>query len=466
MPDPLATLEPIDTITGQPVESYGLRRHILSPLEVLAQSVSTIAPSTTPPLNIALIFVMVGEGTWLAYAIAMAAMLLMALCIAEFARDSASPGSLYVYTRETLPPIFAVIGAWALFFAYVLTASSVTAGFIYFSYFFLGSWGPHVPSILLAAICLGVSALVAYRDVEISTQTMLWIELISVALIAIVIAILLWKQGLHLDLPQWKLTGVTAVKLRQGVMLALFSFVGFESATTLGSEAREPLKTIPRAVIRSAVLAGIFFIVSAYGEVLGFRGATPDLGASKAPMQFLADRAGVGWVAPLINFGVLVSMFAATLGCVIAAARVLLLMAHHGLAHKSLAATDAELETPSKAGVLTALLAFAPVAVLALRHAPPDEVLGWLGTLSVYGFMTAYGLVAVALPVHLRKMGRFSARGVVLSVLAACAALAAIIGTIYPVPEAPYLYLPYIYLAYMVAGVAYWWIAVRREVLN
>ena len=86
------SIEPIDIVDPASSEGYGLRQHVLSPLEVLAQSVSTIAPSTTPPLNIALIFVMVGEGTWLAYAIAMVVMLVMALCIAEFARDSASPG--------------------------------------------------------------------------------------------------------------------------------------------------------------------------------------------------------------------------------------------------------------------------------------------------------------------------------------------------------------------------------------
>jgi len=463
MPDPLATLEPVDIIAPEIGQGYGLRQQVLSPIEVLAQSVSTIAPSTTPPLNIPLIFAMAGEGTWLAYAIAMGAMLLMAFCIAGFARDSASPGSLYVYTRQTLPPVFSVIGAWALFFAYVMTASGVTAGFVYFSYFFLGSLGPHVPGILLAAICLGVSAFVAYRDIKISAQAMLWIELISVALIAVVIAILLWKQGLHLDWPQWKLEGVTAVKLRPGVMLAIFSFVGFESATTLGSEAREPLKTIPRAVVRSAILAGVFFVVCAYGEVLGFRGAATNLGAAKAPMQFLADRAGIGFVAPLILFGVLVSMFAATLGCVIAAARVLLLMAHDGLAHKSFAATDARQETPTAAGVLTAVLAFAPVAILLMRGVPPDDLLGWLGTLSVYGFLTAYGLVAVALPFHLRRTGRLSGGGILLAVAGAGAALAAIVGTIYPVPEAPYLYMPYIYLAYMASGIAYWWVTVQRR---
>ncbi len=390
--------------------AYGLRSHVLTPLEVLAQSVSTIAPCTTPPLTIPLVFALAGEGAWLAYALAMAGMVLVAFAIAEFARDSASPGSLYVYTRETLPPVFAALGAWALFFAYVVTAASVTGGFVFFAYPFLGALGAHVPGALLAAVCLGGSAWVAYRDVRISTQAMLWIEVISVLLIALVIAILLIRHGFHLDWPQLRLTGVSAVKVRQGVMLALFSFVGFESATTLGTEAREPLKTIPRAVIRSAALAGLFFVVCAYGEVLGFRGVTPGLAEHKEPMRFLAEKAGIGFVGWVINVGVLISMFACALSCVIAAARVLLLMAHHGLAHRFLASTDSEQQTPSAAGLLTALLAFIPVAVLALRGASGDDIYGWLGTLAVYGFMTAYGLVAVALPVHLKRVGQAFSR--------------------------------------------------------
>ena len=458
MPDPIAMVESVAEVGP----AYGLRRQILSPLEVLAQSVSVIAPSTTPPLTIPLVFALAGEGAWLAYVLAMGAMVLIALCIAEFARDSASPGSLYVYTKETLPPVFAAIGAWALFFAYTVTGSAVTAGFIQFARPFLGSWGAHVPAALLAAICLGAAAWVAYRDIQISTQAMLWIEVVSVVLIALVVGILLWKHGLHLDWPQWKLQGVRPSKVLQAMLLALFSFVGFESATTLGSEAREPLKTIPRAVVRSALLAGVFFVVCAYGEVLGFRGVTPGLADHEQPMSFLAERAGLGFVGWMINLGVLISMFACTLGCVIAAARVLLLMAHHGLAHRSLGVTNAKQETPSAAGVFVAVVAFVPVAILGQSGAKIDDVYGWLGSLAVYGFMTAYGLVAVALPFHLRKVGRLSVWGVAIAVLAASAAVAAIGGTLYPVPEGPLLYLPYIYLAYMASGTAWWWVVARR----
>src|SRR6266478_8640166 len=94
--------------------SYGLRREVLSPLETLAQSVSTIAPTTTPAATIPLVCALAGNGTWLAYVLATAAVLLVALCISRFARYSSSPGSLYTYASMILPPWMGAVAAWSL----------------------------------------------------------------------------------------------------------------------------------------------------------------------------------------------------------------------------------------------------------------------------------------------------------------------------------------------------------------
>jgi amino acid transporter len=95
----------MEPLASQQVQApdYGLRRGILSPLETLAQSVSTVAPTTTPAATIPLVCALAGNGTWLAYALATGAILLVALCIARFARHSASPGSLYTYATMVLP---------------------------------------------------------------------------------------------------------------------------------------------------------------------------------------------------------------------------------------------------------------------------------------------------------------------------------------------------------------------------
>jgi amino acid transporter len=440
--------------------NYGLRREILSPMETLAQSVSTMAPTTTPAATIPLVCALAGNGTWLAYVLATAAVLLVALCIARYARHSSSPGSLYAYASLTLPPWLSATVAWSLLLAYVATGSSVIGGFYHYANLLLHDATGHVYSaVLLATLVTSVSIGIAYRDVKISARLMLWIEAASVSVIVIVVALLLVRHGWHFDGVQLHLQSMTGSGLRLGLVLALFSFVGFESATTLGSEARDPLHTIPRAVIQSAVLAGAFFTVCAYAEVLGFHTVGQDLGTSQAPMHVLARVGGVPVLGVLIDIGALVSLFAGTLACITAAARVLMQMAHGGLAHGSLRNTHARNQTPSRAVVITGIAALLPVALLAARGASGLDVYGWMGSLATYGFIVAYALICVALPRYLRDRGAYRRGMQIVPWLAGLAMLLALVGNFYPVPAGPYGKLPYIYLAYLTAGLL--WFAIR-----
>src|ERR1700682_4243126 len=212
---------------------YGLRREVLSPMETLAQSVSTIAPTTTPAATIPLVCALAGNGTWLAYLLATAAILLVALCISRFARYSASPGSLYTYASMILPPWLGAAAAWSLLLAYIATGSSVIGGFYHYANLLLHDATGHVaPTVVLALMVTAISIGIAWRDVKISARLMLWIEAVSVALILTVVVLVLARHGLHLDWTQLRLRGMTGSGLRLGLVLALFSFVGFGSTTT------------------------------------------------------------------------------------------------------------------------------------------------------------------------------------------------------------------------------------------
>jgi len=436
-------------------------------METLAQSVSTMAPTTTPAATIPLVCALAGNGTWLAYVLATIAIFLVALCIARYARHSSSPGSLYTYASMTLPLWLSATVAWSLLLAYVATGSSVIGGFYYYAILLLHDATGHLYSALFAAflalLVTGISIWIAYRDVKISARLMLWIEAASVSVIVIVVALVLFHHGWRPDGDQLHLRGMTGSGLRLGLVLALFSFVGFESATTLGTEARNPLKTIPRAVIQTAVLAGAFFAVCAYTEVLGFHIVGQDLGATPDQMHVLARIGGVPVFGLLIDIGALVSMFAGTLACITAAARVLLRMAHDGLAHESLGATHAHNHTPSRAVVITGVAAVLPVAVLAYRGASGLDVYGWLGTLATYGFIVAYALICAGLPRYLRQYQAFTPGAQVVPWLAAAVMLLALVGNLYPVPEGPYGKLPYIYLAYLVAGLGWFMVRARSK---
>src|SRR6202166_4288688 len=457
---PAEQTESVQIKTGD----YGLRGEALSPMETLAQSVSTIAPTSTPAATIPLVAALAGNGTWLAYLLAMVAILLVAWCISRFARYSASPGSLYTYAAMILPPWLGAVAAWSLLLAYIATGSSVIGGFYHYSnLLFVDVMGRGYSGAVLSLIVTGVSMWIAWRDVKISARLMLWIEAVSLLVILAVVGLGLVRSGLHLDPGQLHLSGMTGGGLRLGLVLALFSFVGFESAPTLGAEARNPLKTIPRVVIESAVIAGLFFIVSAYSEVLGFHVAGQDLGTSQAPMHVLAGVARVPVLGVLIDIGAAVSLFAGTLGCITAAARVLLLMSHHGLAPGAFRTTHARNETPTFAVLATGTAAVLPVAVLAFRGSSGLDVYGWMGSLATYGFIVTYALVCAALPRYLRDHGVFRQGAQIIPWLAFIAMLSALVGNLYPVPEGPYGKLPYIYLVYLSAGLLWFIVQSRRK---
>jgi amino acid transporter len=436
--------------------TYGLRQGGLSGLETLAQSISSIAPTAGPTVLIPLVFAAAGNGTWLSYLLATAAIFAVALNVSAFASHSATPGSLYSYTTEVLTGPAGQLSGWALLLAYLATASAVTGGFATYANSLLHTLlGWNVPPVLLAAAAMGSAIAVAYHDVEISARLMLWFEAVSVSLITLVIVLTLRRSGFHVDHVQFSLQGTTPGGIRLGLILAIFSFVGFESATTLGEEARSPLRTIPRAVLLSAVFAGLFFVFCAYSETLGFREAHQDLAATTAPLHVLGERAGLAFLAPVIDVGAALSFFACALSCITAAARVVLPMVRRGLAPAALGRIHPVNETPGFAIVISGLIAFIPPAVLFLRGAGGFDVNGWMGSLATYGFIVAYLLVSLANPIMLRRMHRLTAGAVAASTLAVIAMVAAFVGSIYPLPPAPYLALLAFFVVYMIAAYAW-----------
>ena len=146
-------------------------------METLAQSVSTMAPTTTPAATIPLVCALAGNGTWLAYVLATIAVLLVALCIARFARYSASPGSLYSYASMILPPWMGASRClelaaglrrhWIKRHRRLLSLANLLLR---------DATGHGLSTALLAVFVAAVSVWIAWRDVKISARLMLWIE--------------------------------------------------------------------------------------------------------------------------------------------------------------------------------------------------------------------------------------------------------------------------------------------------
>jgi len=443
-------------------EKFDLHAGVLGPVETLAQSVSAIAPSTSPSLTIPLVFALAGSSTWFVYLLATIAIFMIGICVSRFARLSASPGSLYTYTASTLPPVFGSVSAWALLLAYIATGASVAGGAQYYSRL-LGrqmlQWAP--PALpTLVVVCL-LAGFIAWRDVKLSAETMLWIEALSLGLICVILVVLPFKLGFRFDPQQFRLTTMQFSGLGPALVLAIFSFVGFESATTLGGEARDPLRTIPRAVLQCALLSGVFFMLCSYAEVMGFRGEATALGGSTSPLHLLADKAGISLLGVAVDFGAAVSMFACVLACTTAAARVLMRMARGGLLPQAFERTSRTHGTPGAGIALSSILILAPTIVMSLRGFTGSDMYDLLGSLSVFGFLTAYGLVALALPFARRAVGQHSHLLAALSIATVIVILLIGVFDLKSAADPLHARIPYIYLVYIALGLV--WYALTRK---
>lgn len=449
--------------------SYGLKDQVLSPLEVLGQSVANIAPTGTPAVVIPLVFAAAGNGTWFAYLFALVGVLFVSWSINQFARRSASPGSIYTYIAQGLGPTWGIAAGWTLLIAYIGCASSVTTGFTnYVNVLFrdvtgstdgLPAWG--LALVILASV-VG-SWLIAFKDVKLSTRLTLGLEFLSLAFILVVVVATLIARGGNVDWSQIKLDGLTVDNLRLGLVLAIFSFTGFESAASLGSEAARPLRTIPRAVIQSIVIVGALFVVASYTEVAGFIGQTTTLHKSDAPLQVLADTAGIGSFGVAITVGAVFSFFACVLASLNSAGRILFLMSRHGVFSEVLGGVHVDNKTPHLAVAATAVLAFIPAGVLALLGNGMFDIYGWIGTTATLGFILTYIGVSIAAPVFLAKRGELKPATIVIPVIAVVLLLIAAVGAVYPLPEGPAAYPIWAFLILLAGGVA-WGLILRFAV--
>jgi len=97
--------------------------------------------------------------------------------------------------------------------------------------------------------------------------------------------------------------------------LALWAFLGLESATIPSDKVKNPTQTIPRATIAGIVIAALLYISSTIG-VMGIV-APPDLQLSAAPFADAAGKIWGNWASGLVAAGAAIACFGALNGWIL-----------------------------------------------------------------------------------------------------------------------------------------------------
>ncbi len=283
---------------------------------------------------------------------------------------------------------------------------------------------------------------------------MLVLEVASVALILVLGLIILFHHGLPVDTDQLTLKGTSFSMMGFGVVVAIFSLVGFEAATAFGDEAKAPLINIPKAVIWSLILTGLFFVFITYAEVYGVKGTSVQLSSLTAPLNTLASMFHVGWMAVPVSIGAMLSFFSLNLSCMNSAARIMFKMGSHSALHQAVGRMHDKYETPHIAVIVMTAIMMAVVTGLLVWHNVVADVFGYVGTFGAFGFLGAYFLVSIAAPVYLKKIGELQAQAYRRRGHRRDSADRPAVGSVYTNPPlaAPVKYFVYIYLAYIAVG--------------
>src|SRR5271156_2816843 len=442
-----------------------LKTNALNFWVVLAQAVALISPSMTAALIVPLMFGTAGTAGWLCYLFGTIMLLFVAFSLNQFSKRYTSAGSMYEYTVKGLGPKTGGLSGWCLIWAYMFIGIAGVTGFTHFATKLLGLTGvsgylSH-PSITLFAICVLAAWFLAYNSIQFSTILMLVFEGISVALIVMLAFLALAKTGFA-DHAQWHPAAGHGLKdIGLGVVVAIFSLVGFECATAFGEEAKNPLKTIPRAVIASLLLTGAFFVFITYVETHALANNVPTLDKLDAPLSTLSENLGVKWMGVLISIGAMISFFALAMSCLNAGARVLFTMGRYGIFPISVGSSHKKNLTPHVAITLFAAIQFLiPTTFILLSYAAvggwqmaPFDAFNDAGLFGAMGFCGAYVLISLATPFFLKKIGELKAYNVAVAVISLVLLMVPIVGTVYPVPSYPLNYFPYIFAAYILCGI-------------
>jgi amino acid transporter len=433
-----------------------LRTGALGLVEVIGQSLAAIAPTLTPALNISVVAGLAGIGCWMAYFIGTLGVIIVAASVGILAARHPEAGAYFVYIGRTFGPFAGAMAGWAMVSAYLFTAITVSFSWVIFLGNLLSPFGIALSAAADVAIMLLFIAAVtyaAYRDVRLSSRAGLVLEIISIAIIVGITALVVRAHGTVVDRAQLDIGSFKYGAVFSALPFVIFSFVGFESSATLAKESANPRRNIPRAVIGCGVFSGIFFTLMAYFMVFGMRDDTAALGSSSAPFGEVAARAGLGWGSMIVYFAALISVFACGLASINAAARLLYSMGKYQFLHRSMGLVHDTHRTPHRAvlfcGALQAVvsLALLPVGLL--------NAFGYAGTFASFGFVVVYLMLCIVAPLDLRKSGEMKSRHVVVAVLGSALMLFVIVGSVYPAPEFPYNILPYIFFAYLLAGGAW-----------
>lgn len=246
-----------------PEDSQQLRGHMTTAdlvFTVLAVAAPLAVVSGVFPLVIAF------SGGWsiLAYAVTTVLLLLFAVSMAAMAKHLPRPGAFYAFVTAGFGKRIGLGGGFLSLLAYWLVATS--------TYAFIGSavqrlvvafGGPEIAWYVYSYVGLALVMVLTYFNIQLSAKVMTVVMTLEVILVLIANFAVGFQADLSVLSPARLFADPSLLATFPLAMIfVVLGFIGFESTAIFREEARDPDRTIPRAMVLAVTLIGVFYMAS------------------------------------------------------------------------------------------------------------------------------------------------------------------------------------------------------------
>ena len=317
-----------------------------------------------------------------AYVVTTIAMLFTAYSYANMVREYPVAGSAYTYTQKAFGGHLGFMTGWALLLDYLLLPI--------LSYVLIGQYMtavlPAIPFWVWVVVSVFLVTLLNFIGINLVTNVNLALVGAQIVFVVIfVISSIGYLSGnphtVGLFDPFFG-KGADLPHLAAGGAILALAFLGFDAVSTLSEEAKDPRKSIPRAIMLTTLAGGVIFTVCAWVAGLVF----PDYQhlSADAPTLDLMHRAGGVILSGLFTAAFVAGSFAAAMTSQVSVSRILYSMGRDGMLPKRVfGVLHARFKTPYLAIIIVGILGLVALFI------PLD----WVFQMINFGALIAFSFV-------------------------------------------------------------------------
>jgi len=339
-----------------------------------------------------------GPGVVISFLIAIIASGASALCYAEFTSLIPRAGSAYTYAYAVLGELVGWIIGWDLLLEYTAIVAVVAIGVSGYFGYLIQALGLHPPvwmmgapgtgtghrvDVFAAALCL-LLAWLLNRGAKSSARVETALVAVKIAIIAIVVA----AGAFHIQagnyspfLPMGFGGAVT------GAATAFFAVYGYDAMSAAAEEARDPQRSVPRAILYSLGIAAVIYTLVTI-VLLGMQDYTRIDPAS--PFSAALASVGLPSLGIIVAVGAIFGIVTSAFTNMLAVTRVWYAMSGDGLLPRWFARTHPTRQVPHRITWIVGVVSAAIAGLLPIKEA---------ADLTNIGILTAFIIVAIAVTV-------------------------------------------------------------------